>query len=791
MRNIAPQRMNRVLAAVLAAVPLLAGAASGEFTFVTGEVTLVKPNGQRAAAAKGTPVDPGDRIITGANGMAQLTMVDNARLSLRPSTTFQIEAYPQQRDSADGVVLNLLRGTLRTFTGLLASTNRDKFVMKTRVATVGIRGSGNILYACEGQDCDEGVDKEAAQSTGGVTINHTIEGSHSITNIVPGREGLPAQQGGATTAITGPGQTVLVAGNQPPRYIPMPRFIGEAATNPAGGKQGAAEGNATASSSETRNFSPSDTPALPSSVTSTQAVVGNNGLGFASDVDAITNAVRDPLNLQDIVISAGTPFLGQAVGSNIDRPGNELRGYVAYGGSGIAPIITGGTPQDVRTLALDGVPVIMGRYENAGLGFFGPGTGSGVPGSVHWIMAPSGYPTYLSDVLTGSATYTLVAATSPTNQNNTGGAFSQATLVANFSNRTLGVDFTVTVPAAGSNAGGQWHVAASAVPFSLNSFFASTGDYLTIANGSTNSTANPNLTASIEGSFVGAGLGGAILGYGITDRTSSTAANWNTVSGVAALGGAALDATAPFREGRISDPNDTLLTFIRTYSTTNRPDEVTTDAQGRVTAFSAPFQGLGSHASYALGSAQVVQSGFDPTTGLLWGRWGGGTATITSRGGQSFNLILGGTSLHYVFAPSQQGPTALPLSGVASYDVVGSTSPTGHGGAVGTLGTATLDANFTNRTVAANVSIAIANQTWSGSAANMPIYREQYFSAYSGSIGGVPNPSPLVISCSPSCGAGATGSFDGFFTGRTGQGAGLMYNLGGNQGAIAFGRRGG
>jgi hypothetical protein len=186
-----------------------------------------------------------------------------------------------------------------------------------------------------------------------------------------------------------------------------------------------------------------------------------------------------------------------------------------------------------------------------------------------------------------------------------------------------------------------------------------------------------------------------------------------------------------------------------------------------------------------------VQSGFDPTTGLLWGRWGGGTATITSHGGQSFNLILGGTSLHYVFAPSQQGPTALPLSGVASYDVVGSTSPTSHAGAVGTLGTATLDANFTNRTVNANVSIAIANQTWNGSASGMPIYREQYFSAYSGTIAGLPNPNPLVISCSPSCGAGASGSFDGFFTGRTGQGAGLMYNLGGNQGAIAFGRRGG
>jgi len=48
-----------------------------------------------------------------------------------------------------------------------------------------------------------------------------------------------------------------------------------------------------------------------------------------------------------------------------------------------------------------------------------------------------------------------------------------------------------------------------------------------------------------------------------------------------------------------------------------------------------------------------------------------------------------------------------------------------------------------------------------------------------------------VITCTPNCGSGATGSFDGFFTGRTGQRAGLMYNLGGNQGAVAFGRRGG
>ena len=334
------RKMNRILAALLAATPLFAGAAAGEFSFVTGEVTLIKANGQRSTPAKGTPVDPGDRVQTGANGMAQLTMVDNARLSLRPATQFQIESYPQRPDAAEGAVLSLIRGTLRTFTGLLASTNRDKFVMKTRVATVGIRGSGNILYACEGQDCDESIGA-AGQAPGGATINHTIEGSHAVTNIVSDRPGLPAQQGGATTVITGPGQTVLVAGNQAPRYIPTPRFIGETATNPTAAKQGASEGNAsTAGTSDTRNFSSSDTPALPSAQTTSTPVVGNNGLGFVSDIEA-NNLASDPLRLQDIVIAAGSPFSGQAIDSQVTRVGGDLRGYTSYAGSqsGIEPAI--------------------------------------------------------------------------------------------------------------------------------------------------------------------------------------------------------------------------------------------------------------------------------------------------------------------------------------------------------------------------------------------------------------------------------------------------------------------
>jgi hypothetical protein len=40
-----PRSFNRILAAALAATPLLAAAAAGEFSFVTGEVSLTRRTG--------------------------------------------------------------------------------------------------------------------------------------------------------------------------------------------------------------------------------------------------------------------------------------------------------------------------------------------------------------------------------------------------------------------------------------------------------------------------------------------------------------------------------------------------------------------------------------------------------------------------------------------------------------------------------------------------------------------------------------------------------------------------
>ena len=70
-------------------------AASGQFTFVTGNVFILKAGSTQIQASRGTEVDPGDVVVTGADGMAQLAMVDQAKLSLRSNSRLVIERYPQ------------------------------------------------------------------------------------------------------------------------------------------------------------------------------------------------------------------------------------------------------------------------------------------------------------------------------------------------------------------------------------------------------------------------------------------------------------------------------------------------------------------------------------------------------------------------------------------------------------------------------------------------------------------------------------------------------------------------
>lgn len=140
-------RMDRLaglgLAAMLGAFAASAGAApAGAAEFVTGPVKVLAAAGERELR-KGDSIEVGDLVSTGS-GRAQLRFGDGGFVSLQPRTQFRIDAY-HFKGSADGSargVFRLLAGALRATSGLIGSSNRDAYQLKTPVATIAIGGAG-------------------------------------------------------------------------------------------------------------------------------------------------------------------------------------------------------------------------------------------------------------------------------------------------------------------------------------------------------------------------------------------------------------------------------------------------------------------------------------------------------------------------------------------------------------------------------------------------------------------------------------------------------------------------
>jgi len=146
----------------------------------------------------------------------------------------------------------------------------------------------------------------------------------------------------------------------------------------------------------------------------------------------------------------------------------------------------------------------------------------------------------------------------------------------------------------------------------------------------------------------------------------------------------------------------------------NAPGEYQLDASNDVSRFSNDYPGRTGVdiASFDIGSASTVESGFDTTTVLRWGRWSGGTASVTLSDGTVDNLDLGQQSLHWISSPQWATAPVMPITGVASYSLVGATSPTDNLGNVGVLGNATFVADFTNLSVLSTLDLTIGGSNW-------------------------------------------------------------------------------
>ena len=122
-------------------------ASVGKVTLVLGQATLVSSNGVTSALQKGSSVKPGDRIETAGGGHVHIRFVDDALVSVRPSSRLIIEEYEYNPTKVldSQVRFKLETGVARAISGAAAESAKERFRLNTPLVAIGVRGTDFVV----------------------------------------------------------------------------------------------------------------------------------------------------------------------------------------------------------------------------------------------------------------------------------------------------------------------------------------------------------------------------------------------------------------------------------------------------------------------------------------------------------------------------------------------------------------------------------------------------------------------------------------------------------------------
>lgn len=235
-----PMAPRRLLLQALSLVCLLVLASAGWAAQVAGTVVHLsgpllakKAGGAVRILSQRSEVESGDTLVTEKNTYAMIKFIDNSEITLKPSTTFKVEgfAFDADKPEQDQASFNLVKGGLRSVTGMLGKRNKEKFSMKTPGATIGIRGTTFIADLVV-----PGAPASGQRPPGLYT--HVLDGMIVLKNN-GGTQNFTAGQFGFTPSFTSP--PVIVPNNPGIQFTPPPVFsapVGNGAAAPMGNAGG-------------------------------------------------------------------------------------------------------------------------------------------------------------------------------------------------------------------------------------------------------------------------------------------------------------------------------------------------------------------------------------------------------------------------------------------------------------------------------------------------------------------------------------------------------------------------
>lgn len=137
-----PLQTLALLALALFSVEVMAGVAT--VMNLSGTLSVQKPDGSIKILSQKSELDAGDLVSTEKDSYARLKFTDGGEVTLRPNSKMKIDEYGfnEQAPEKDSFVFSLVKGGLRTITGLVGKRgNRDAYRLNTANATIGIRGT--------------------------------------------------------------------------------------------------------------------------------------------------------------------------------------------------------------------------------------------------------------------------------------------------------------------------------------------------------------------------------------------------------------------------------------------------------------------------------------------------------------------------------------------------------------------------------------------------------------------------------------------------------------------------
>ncbi len=148
MTHLATMHGLLLFAALLCGFNALADeSAVANVTELDGKAFAAITGGSMRTLQKNDRLFQGERVITGRDSELEFKFTDGTTITLGASTIVNVDAYAYRKTTStpeaepESFSMSILRGTVRAFTGLLAKRRPGNVRFKTKVATIGIRGT--------------------------------------------------------------------------------------------------------------------------------------------------------------------------------------------------------------------------------------------------------------------------------------------------------------------------------------------------------------------------------------------------------------------------------------------------------------------------------------------------------------------------------------------------------------------------------------------------------------------------------------------------------------------------